>query len=226
MYRGKHAETPRFGELSLMIALMMVFALMAIAPLAGAAPADKIDVCHYDADTDLFEPINISGNAFDKHMAHGDGEPDSWVADPRYGFTEDCWRWDISSDLLGAMSAQKVWDNGGVYHNEYVENAIDQRYAGLVNLDRYLNPSLVRFDLTFENLAPGTTYTVYLDNNGGEPGPFAPLGTFTTDAIGEGAFGPFINSVPGSYNWAFWVNEPSGDSVLQTEIDQNFEVLP
>jgi len=226
MHRGKHVATRGFGKLSLIIALMMVFALMAIAPLAVAAPAEKIDICHYDADTDLFKLINISGNAFDRHMAHGDGEPESWVEDGGYGFTEDCWRWDISSDLLGAMSAERVWANGGAYENPYVQNAIDQGYVGLVNFDRYLNPSQVVFFFTFENLAASTPYTIYLDNNGGTPGPFALLGTFTTNASGEGTFGPYAPALAaGSYNWAFWVNEPSG-SVLQTEIDQNFEVLP
>lgn len=40
---------------------------------AGAAP--KVDVCHYDADADAFHLINISQDAFDKHIDHGDAVP-------------------------------------------------------------------------------------------------------------------------------------------------------
>ena len=79
MHGAKHGATRRFSTLSPIISLMMVFALMAIAPLAGAAREEKIDVCRCDADSDLFHVINIGGNAFDKHVAHGDGDPDSWV---------------------------------------------------------------------------------------------------------------------------------------------------
>ena len=38
----------------------------------AAAPAAKIDVCHYDADTGTYHKINISQNASDTHLAHGD----------------------------------------------------------------------------------------------------------------------------------------------------------
>jgi len=60
---------------TLLIALLAVFMTMAVAGIAAAAPAPKVDVCHYDADTGLFHLINISGNAFDAHMAHGDAVP-------------------------------------------------------------------------------------------------------------------------------------------------------
>ena len=39
---------------------------------AVAAPADKVEVCHYDADTGLLHPINVNANALDAHLAHGD----------------------------------------------------------------------------------------------------------------------------------------------------------
>lgn len=40
--------------------------------VAVAQPAPKVEVCHYDAETDTFVPITISGNALDAHVAHGD----------------------------------------------------------------------------------------------------------------------------------------------------------
>lgn len=47
----------------------------ALTGLASAAPAPKADVCHHDADTGAFHLINISENAFAKHVEHGDGAP-------------------------------------------------------------------------------------------------------------------------------------------------------
>lgn len=32
----------------------------------------KVDICHYDADTDTWKTLNISENAVDAHLAHGD----------------------------------------------------------------------------------------------------------------------------------------------------------
>lgn len=47
---------------------------LAITGLSRAAgkPAGKVDICHYDDETGLFHLINVSMNAYDAHMAHGD----------------------------------------------------------------------------------------------------------------------------------------------------------
>lgn len=39
---------------------------------AAGAPAEKVEICHLDEETGLFHMINVSGNAYDAHMAHGD----------------------------------------------------------------------------------------------------------------------------------------------------------
>lgn len=39
---------------------------------AGAAQGPKQDICHYDADTGTYHHINVSQNALDAHLAHGD----------------------------------------------------------------------------------------------------------------------------------------------------------
>lgn len=46
----------------------------------------KVDVCHYDADTDTWETLHINGNALKAHLKHGDyqGECNLFV-DPRDG---------------------------------------------------------------------------------------------------------------------------------------------
>lgn len=48
----------------------------AVVPVVTVAkPADKIDVCHYDAETDSFKLISVNGNALGAHLAHQDYEP-------------------------------------------------------------------------------------------------------------------------------------------------------
>ena len=55
----------------------------------GAAPssAGKVDVCHLN-DTGGFQMINVSGNALQAHLAHGDGQPNGVVpasTDKKFG---------------------------------------------------------------------------------------------------------------------------------------------
>jgi hypothetical protein len=39
---------------------------------AQRGPAAKIDICHYDADLDTYQWLNINGNAWPAHAGHGD----------------------------------------------------------------------------------------------------------------------------------------------------------
>jgi len=47
-------------------------AAVGLSRAAQAVPMDKVDLCHYDADTDTYHSISVSGNALDAHLAHGD----------------------------------------------------------------------------------------------------------------------------------------------------------
>jgi hypothetical protein len=63
-----------------------VVAVACFVMLAFAGPAmakgPKVDICHWDADAQIFFVINISVNAVDKHIEnHGDVYPGSWWAD-------------------------------------------------------------------------------------------------------------------------------------------------
>lgn len=40
--------------------------------VAEAAPAGKVEICHYSKSTNTFAPIQVNGNAVSSHMAHGD----------------------------------------------------------------------------------------------------------------------------------------------------------
>lgn len=41
---------------------------------AKKGKTDKVNICHYDADTDTWKTLNISGNALEAHLIHGDYE--------------------------------------------------------------------------------------------------------------------------------------------------------
>lgn len=64
-----------------------IVAFAAIATLAAPATVfagkqAKQDICHWDADAELFKVISVSGNAVAKHMAnHGDILPGTWFTD-------------------------------------------------------------------------------------------------------------------------------------------------
>lgn len=58
-------------------------------PIAGAR-AEKVDVCHAEGNGE-FHKINVSENAFDTHVGHGDSAPGEAVpGQPGMVFTEDC----------------------------------------------------------------------------------------------------------------------------------------
>jgi len=68
-----------------------VLALLVIAGMVIAAPGTKVDVCHYDKDSGTFIKINISDNAWDAHIAHGDAAPGEPVPTmPGYKFDSEC----------------------------------------------------------------------------------------------------------------------------------------
>ena len=90
--RGKHRrERPSTGRgpamtLGLMLGLLLAMAM----PVAAGGPAPKVDVCHADGEGG-FHLINISENAFQAHLDHGDVSPGDPV--PGHGgmvFGPDC----------------------------------------------------------------------------------------------------------------------------------------
>lgn len=75
----------------LLVLAIVVGVLAAMAVAAGAAPLPKVDVCHFDAESGTFDMINISENAYEAHVAHGDARPGEGVPGlPGYGFDENC----------------------------------------------------------------------------------------------------------------------------------------
>jgi len=74
--------------LGLLITLTMLLTLVGT---VSAAPAEKVNVCHYDKELNTFVLINISDNAYPAHQEHGD----AYAGDPvpgqtQYHFGADC----------------------------------------------------------------------------------------------------------------------------------------
>lgn len=82
-------KTRRF--FCLMVVLAMLLTLLPVMAVT-AAPAEKVDVCHFDKDTGVYFKINISENAFQSHVDHGDAAPGDWVPGmmDKQKFAEDC----------------------------------------------------------------------------------------------------------------------------------------
>lgn len=72
--------------------IIILALLLALVPLAGvSAAATKVDVCHFDKDAGIYFLINISDNAFDSHVAHGDAAPGELVPGQEgFKFASDC----------------------------------------------------------------------------------------------------------------------------------------
>ena len=81
-------RTGRRSTIVLIVALLMMFGVVAA---AGAAPAPKVDVCHQTSGAPGYILINVSDNAFDAHIAHGDAAPGEAVPGrPGSYFGADC----------------------------------------------------------------------------------------------------------------------------------------
>lgn len=107
--------------------LIIVALLVALIPNSFvSAAATKVDVCHLDKDAGIFFMINISDNAFDTHVAHGDAAPGDLVPGmPGKKFAADCSIVNVR-DLIdtvtvyasGAVASSVALENGVVYEFE------------------------------------------------------------------------------------------------------------
>jgi hypothetical protein len=202
--------------------LVLLIAMSTLWAAGAGAPADKVDVCHHAAGAGAFHLINISGNAFDKHLDHGDGQPGGVVPGMSdYDFTDSC---DMAQTV--ELSPETIWANGGDYENVYVQNAIDSGYFGTVVMTLAPGGDETHFVFSFSNLNPDELYTVYVDNDGGTANDnWTELGTFVADAEGNGAYHYDVTLASGAYDWSFWVNQSvPGASVLQTDTDLEFTI--
>ena len=79
---------------------------------AAGAPADKVDICHYDDETGLFHLINVSGNALDAHINHGDHRFGEFPCDSDQTLGEDGCSCVCTSDPGVCEYHQQLSENG------------------------------------------------------------------------------------------------------------------
>lgn len=72
--------------------ILLVLVLMLASVVSPVnAQAQKTDVCHFDADSGTYHLINVSNNAVEAHVNHGDGFPGGAVPGmDGYVFGGDC----------------------------------------------------------------------------------------------------------------------------------------
>jgi endonuclease/exonuclease/phosphatase family metal-dependent hydrolase len=94
---GRHvAAHSRRRRLVLPTVIGVLLGLLVAPAVAGAAPADKVEICHFNADNDPGAPdwklLEVKNNkAVEKHEAHGDGFPGGPVpGDDGFIFGADC----------------------------------------------------------------------------------------------------------------------------------------
>ena len=94
---GRHMAAGSRGRRPMLpIVIGILLGLLMAPTVAGAAPADKVEICHFNADSDpdapVWELLDVKNNkAREKHEAHGDGFPGGPVpGDDSFVFGADC----------------------------------------------------------------------------------------------------------------------------------------
>lgn len=198
--------------------------------MAGAAP--KSDVCHYDADADAYHLINISDNAIDKHIEHGDAEPGTAVPTaPGYEFDTEC-----------EAVVTVVTGSANLFVSGWDCTPSTLAPAGTVTWKTYLTTLEVTYILTEGAAIHGYSVGFSTDSPPANPMPSDPIGTyeaafwtfggncgltqyltrfdsFATDANGDFSETVTINVNPGVYETIFYITEgwqpkfQTGDSI-------------
>lgn len=89
--------------LGVIVILAMLLALVPAGSVSAAV--EKVPVCHYDKDAGVFFLINISDNAYDSHLAHGDVEPgDSIPGMLGMAYGDDCSPVRVFADVSGTWT--------------------------------------------------------------------------------------------------------------------------
>jgi len=169
-------------RLALVISLAVMFVLLLSVGIAGAAPAPKVDVCHID-DTGAYIKINISENAFDAHIAHGDASPGDAVPDMAgYEFDDECnavelWNITGSWDLhfTATVGALGTYD----HHMDVVQT------DGLVSGTGYYIPAQNFTWIIDSGTVSGNSVHVDLHYTGGHPATWTTTFDATIDESGQ-----------------------------------------
>lgn len=158
---------------------LLAACLLLFAAASQAAP--KVDICHFDEEAEIFEPLAVPGKAVQPHLGHGDVLPGVDNAPPLPDLDEECMP--IIPPAILAVAYIDVIDDGAGY-----DPTVDLEIATLFDSDA--TPGLSVGD-TVELGAYPTT----LDPC---PDPTCPnVGTFTTNTTQT--VSTFSSSFPGDF---------------------------
>ena len=87
--------------------------LLLFAGASQAAKVPKVDICHFDEEAGIFEPLAVPGNAVQPHLDHGDVLPDIDNADPLPDLDDECML--IIPPAILAVAYIDVIDDGAGY---------------------------------------------------------------------------------------------------------------
>ena len=141
--------------------------LLALVPAGSVTAAVvKVPVCHYDKDADVFILINISNNAYDAHIAHGDVTPGDAIPGMLgmvYG--EDCSPVRVFADVSGTWTGHSGLKGNLAYAFTMVLTQVGTTVSGSIyypsiNTTRTVTGSVVGFTLTITTFDAIYTATV------------------------------------------------------------------
>lgn len=87
----------------LIICFCLIVSLL-VGGIVSGAPAGKVDVCHFSTDTGEYIKINISENAFQAHVEHGDASPNEPVPNLEgWAFDQECTPYEVGIEIAGGI---------------------------------------------------------------------------------------------------------------------------
>lgn len=85
----------RLPKLSIVLAMLALYMMVGPGATLAYPPPPKVDICHLEEETGLFEPLNVSSRSAAAHLAHGDCLIDDGIdctvdsCDPQLGCVHD-----------------------------------------------------------------------------------------------------------------------------------------
>ena len=62
----------RLPKLSIVLAMLALYMMVGPGATLAYPPPPKVDICHLEEETGLFEPLNVSSRSVEAHLNHGD----------------------------------------------------------------------------------------------------------------------------------------------------------
>ena len=104
-------------------------------------PAEKVDICHVSNGEKGMHVINVSGNALEAHLAHGDVLPGDPVADmENYEYGEDC-------EIRSTQVVDGLFEGAGIAIGFSAFMAFDDAISGVGSYSYTVNGNSMDLDV-------------------------------------------------------------------------------